>query len=448
MSFFVRALVFGFFLSKKRNYYTHDSYAYHSVAKNIVKGEGIKDRDDKYDFYRVPGYAVFLSFLYKTFGCDEVKTLWIQVFLASFIPLLIFLLSLSLFPTNLLLAKISSFYSCFHLGYVLFSGFMMTESLFSLFFLLFLIVFLSNFNLFFCKRSFSAFSYKNIFLSGVFLGISSLIRPIGHYLVLLIISMFLFENTSFLKKTKKTILFLGGWIVIVSSWLLRNYLLTGYIFFHTLPGVHFLLYSAVPIDMNVSGRGFAQSYSKICDREWGDLIKKDEKRRNRKLMDIEKCIVGEKLAFSYMIKYPFIAIKRAVYNICKTMSLLYSYDFLDVIGERSYLDQKKENTFLETVLNRYLLFSVKNKCIRSFVWVEILLLFFILIGFLCFIWKSFFYNNLLCITLKIFPIFSFMLFITFATGFARLRLPLEPFMIILSFNFWINCFNKSNKETS
>ena len=80
--------------------------------------------------------------------------------------------------------------------------------------------------------------------------------------------------------------------------------------------------------------------------------------------------------------------------------------------------------------------------IRFFDYLEIILLGFILLGFIATIFMSFFNQKLLCIVFKILPIIGLMLFLTFGSGVARLRLPVEPFIIILSLNFWINFVQK------
>ena len=147
-SFLIRALVFQCYLSKQKNYWQVDSNTYHHIAVSLAGGQGISVHDQP-NFYRLPGYSVFLALYYKLFGVDTKNVLWLQVFLASFIPLLIFFLSLVLFPSCLVLAKIASFYSAIHLGLVLYSGFFMTESLFLIFLLLFSILFFASNHLFF-----------------------------------------------------------------------------------------------------------------------------------------------------------------------------------------------------------------------------------------------------------------------------------------------------------
>ena len=198
-SLVVRAATFGLLLSKDERYMDFDSLKYNEVAQQIYQGQGISNADGTNHFYRVPGYALFLSILYKMFGNHPVNALWVQVFLASFIPILIFFLSLVLFPSNMSVAKISSVYASFHFGYVILSGFLMTESLFCIFFLLFLILF---------------FSKKYFFLSGVFLGLASMLRPVGHYFMLVLFVICLFNLNFPIKAGKIRVIYKKSYICL------------------------------------------------------------------------------------------------------------------------------------------------------------------------------------------------------------------------------------------
>jgi hypothetical protein len=52
------------------------------------------------------------------------------------------------------------------------------------------------------------------------------------------------------------------------------------------------------------------------------------------------------------------------------------------------------------------------------------------------LFKAFFNPELCFVLLKVLPFIALMLVITFACGFARLRLPIEPFLTIFAFYGW------------
>ena len=189
-SFFIRVLFFIFFVKDNPIVWRFDSQVYREVAEQIVSGNGISNTDDTPHFYRVPGYSMFLAL--TSFGRSFNYSLWIQIFLASFVPLLIFYLSKTLFRKEKLLPYIASIFSAIHLGFVLFAGLAMSESLFLIFFLLFLIFFYPS-----SPEASTRFGLKpQFFISGLFLGLASMFRPVGHYLIFVsvVLIFFLYKN--------------------------------------------------------------------------------------------------------------------------------------------------------------------------------------------------------------------------------------------------------------
>ena len=91
----MRGLFFVCFVNKNSNYFIcTDSAEYTAIAENLYKNFANKKIDGDYNFRRLPGYPMFLAVGYKIFGdADIKKTLWAQVFLSCFIPILIFFLS-------------------------------------------------------------------------------------------------------------------------------------------------------------------------------------------------------------------------------------------------------------------------------------------------------------------------------------------------------------------
>jgi 4-amino-4-deoxy-L-arabinose transferase-like glycosyltransferase len=428
LSLFLRAWFFEFFLKDCNRIASQDSQEYHDVAINISNGNGIylsrklieadgrvylnflKGSEKKYipNFYRLPGYPIFLAWCYKVSGNNPDFAIWIQIFLSAFIPLLIFFLSLVLFPGNFLLAKISSIFSTFYLGFILYSGVLFTESLFLIFFLLFFIFFLQSFN--------QNYSLKRLFVAGLFLGIATLIRPVGHYVLFISLFLILLARLKFNLKLKNFISLFLGWLLIVSFWLVRNFILTGYLFFHTLPGPHFLNYITSHMYMKLNNCSWHEASEKLTSG-WMQTVELEEKRFGKKLNEIECCIVAEKLARKYWIKHPGLFVKLSFYNMYRTVFDLHSYEHF-------------------IPLNTY------SKFWRIFLSVLNYFYYFILIGFIGFVFLSLFNFEHFCCLVKVLPFVVLLVFITLATGFSRVRLPIEPFLIILSIEFWIYLFGR------
>jgi len=456
LSFLIRALVFHFYLSKDNNYWQVDSDTYHKVAVGICSGCGIAHEKDTPCFYRVPGYPIFLSLYYKFFDTDQKNVLWLQIILASLIPVLVFLLSLSLFPDCLLLAKISSLYSVFHLGFVLYSGFFMSESLFIFLFLLFAILF---------------FKFRNLFWAGVFLGLASLVRPVGQYFVILsIVMIFLFNKFGIAKLKKAFYLFLG-WLIPVSLWLLRNYILLGHIFFHTLPGGHFLYLSAARVAMHVQDCSYWQARENL-KKESDLLIQEKTKALGRPLNEIEHCQVLESLALKYFKSYPILSLKNWITDMFRSTFSLYSAELVYLYNNRKEIDYFDKNRSYWNMFERYLFPQVSSNFLKLIIFLEILFFLFILLGFALGLLKvlvgvrtifkkpliqsarrSFFRKSEVgCIEgeawLKVLPFMALFIVLALSGGYARMRLPAEPFLIILSFSFWLNLFCKKGRKGS
>ena len=494
-SFIVRAAVFYFYLGEDDNFWQVDSNTYHVTAVELSKGNGFSLPNGKANFYRLPGYSVFLAGYYKLFGEDKKNVLWMQILLASLIPLLIFLLALALFPSGRFLAKIASMYSSIHLGLVMYSGFFMTESLFIFFLLLFFICFFSVTHCFFCSKRrskrikeisspcsqipyipeeggsgpayvtlyekmygkdlakqqscYQQFtrapeqkSYLFLLLAGLFLGVATLIRPVGHYLIVLAIITLLFSKNWWEDKIGKSITIFLGWLIPVLFWIIRNYLLIGHIFLHTLPGGHFLYFSAARVAMHVHDVSYKQSCN-MLRKNVETIRKKIEKNLKRKLNEFELCKIREKLALSYFYKKPLLTVKTWMTDMFRTCFSLYSAELLHLDSGRKEIQYFDKKRTIWSLFKRYLVPDTNNRFLKIIIFLEIMSFFFILLGFLLFMISSgiklFKLHEIksFCSLIKTLPFMALFIVISLAGGYARMRLPIEPFLMIFSFSYWI-----------
>ena len=428
-SFFVRAAVFYFYLEKDKNYWQVDSNTYHKIAESVAQGDGFYT-NNKPNFYRLPGYPFFLSIYYKCFSADTKNVLWLQILLASIIPILIFFLSFVLISGNIWIAKCASFYSSIHLGLILYSGFFMSETLFIFLFFIFAILFFQNLH-----------TYLNLFLAGIFLGLASLVRPVGHYLVFFAILNLFFWGNKFKYKIKKSVIFFVGWLVVVGPWLLRNYLLLGQVFFHTLPGGHFLHFSASRNVMYEQNCNYEKANDFLRDKVT-KIVDYKERVLKRKLNEIEICNIRQELAIEYFKKYPILTLKNWCTDILRTSLSLYSSELLRIESDNKPFDYFSSKRTIFSLFKRYLIPETRSMFLRVLIFFEIVSFAIILIGFLLgsiisvflfFRKKNFFVS---CLYFKVLPFIFLFLIIGLAGGYSRMRLPAEPFIIILSFVFY------------
>lgn len=418
-SFLLRIIFFIYFVKDSSVIWQFDSRIYREVAQQIAAGNGITNLNGTSNFYRVPGYSIFLAI--SSFCGNFNYSLFIQIFLASFIPIIIFFLSRLIFKKNKLLPYISSLFSSVHLGLILFSGLALTESVFLIFYLFFYLFF---------------FKHKYL-ISGLFLGLASMFRPVGHYLIFvsILIIFILYRN-----KIQNIFKLFTVWFLIVFPWLLRNFILTGVIFFTILPGIHFLKHSAARIYMQTNKCSYELALNKVST-EWKDLILNKESKLNKKINEAEKCNLAEKLSLRYLLKDLRISFVHAFKNMFKTCFSLYSSELLFLDSGGKLPEYSNNRTFL-SIINRFLFPKLNNKYLIIFIYLEILLNILLIIGFLGFVLSSIFDNKHQFILLQILPFILLFVVISFSCGFARLRLPIEPFLIILSIEFWLKFLKK------
>ena len=445
LSIILRFLFFKAFEENNPCQLMFDSGHYHSIAVKLVEGKGFAKKNGATQFYRLPVYPLFLAGCYKLFGVKPKIALWVQLILAALIPLLMFTLCLKLFPGCLAAATCASVITALHPGYLIFSGLIMTETLFSLFFILFFIFFLPSFSFFFERKKIVKPHLIKLLLAGATLGIATLIRPLGHYVFSLSLILLLFSSYSFGKKIKSMSLFSLGWIGTAGIWILRNYLLTGYLFLHTLTGVHFLNHMAIKVAMQADNISYQQAREQV-NEEFVLAQKEKNEKLGRPLLAIEENNIAEKIALKHVLANPLTSIKLGIINILKTFFSLYSSELLVIDSQWQLPSYEGKRTFKDMIL-KYLNPDVTNKNILYVIYLELLFLFFWFFGFGLFKLYALFNKEKFFLLLKLAPFMALLVGITLACGFARLRLPFEPFLIIVSSKFWIDSFKRKKVES-
>lgn len=429
LSVIVRVSALFFYFQYNPCMTMYDAGHYHSLAQSLSKGLGFVGTDGSSYFYRLPGYPIFLAGCYLLFGERPIFTLTVQCIFASFIPVLIFFISRELCQDQKSVAIFSSIVSCFHVGYVIYANLLMAETLFLIFFLLFLL----------------SLQQKDFFVSGLFLGFGSLIRPVGHFVILASIIYIFFDYYSSCKhfvKNSSGLFF--GWISVVLCWIIRNHLLTGMIFLHTLSGPHFINHSAVRIIQKEHNISYEQA-KKIVYQQVDRAIYSDKKFLGRDLNQAEESKIMEKIAFDIMKQYPLKSVLYCLLNIFKTTFSLYSSELL-VIEQKGALPDYSSERGLKSIFLRFIFPKVKNSYISFFIHYELFFWFLILFGFFMFCLGSIFFKQWLRVLKKEALYICLMIALSSACGFARFRLPVEHFFIIFASIFWVNCFISLKKS--
>jgi len=306
---------------------------------------------------------------------------------------------------------------------VLYSGFFMTESLFIFLFLLFALFFFR-----------SGIHVRNLVLSGFLLGLASLVRPVGHYIVVLALIILLLRT----QEARVGVWFFCGWLVPVSFWLIRNFMLTGALFFHTLPGGHFLYLSAARVAMYADDTNYFKA-RKMLMREVHTLVKKQSKELKRPLQEIETCEAHESVARKYFLAYPYITLKVWATDIMRTCLSLYSAELLYLESGRRGIEYFDKDRTWYSMFERYFFPHTDKVWLIGLIYAEMFMFALILFGLCVGLWwlmRGWMVRKDRVVWRSVIAFMAIFIVMALSGGYARMRLPIEPFLIILSLYGW------------
>jgi len=233
----LRLLVFGsFFFSygtdSLRDY--PDSDHYWGLAKSIhdngtfVNNEIVTSPQaksfNKPNAFRVPGYPLFLSAFWNIE--EGYKYVPIVQFLLGLLGIyLLYLLAKKIFSEKV--AQIASIIFLFEPTFLTVNFFILSDTLFMVLFLWFLIK---------SVEFFKTNNYKHLVLTGLLLAIATLVRPVAMYLPILFVVVLIYHyRKSFEKIVLSVVIFLVAVGVFLSPWYIRNYVNFDKAFLTTLP---------------------------------------------------------------------------------------------------------------------------------------------------------------------------------------------------------------------
>lgn len=463
VSFLVRAIVFQFYVKHHERYRQPDSIDYHNCAIGLAVGSGMHRPDTKKPiFWRTPGYPFFLSFFYELYGVKsggfsnnqsaQHAAIWTQLTISSLTPLFIFYL-INMLTGISSIAWLIAWIFVFHIGTVLASTFLLTEALALCFFFPFLFFFYKSFHIRGAKGKNQNNTWiASIIMSALFLGITTWIRPMGEFVaVVSIFILALLGDCNIRTKIKKITLFLFIFFLVTSPWYLRNYNLTGKTFFCPMFGPYLNSFSAPKIIRNTRGFSLEKSIHMLYTlSEKQAKIDEIIALNNGKLGC--KHHAALKIAIPIIWEHPFLFFKDWLKEILKTSFDLHSYQLVSFAKNSFMYDPLEE--FLTEKWQECLYKQQMPFTMRLLVFLELILELFKWFGLFMGIWLfilkpiikrgkvSYEIKNMGHLWLKIIPIIGSIIFMTGGFGYARLRLPVDPLMIMLSLTYWYWLFNK------
>ena len=466
VSFLVRAITFQLYVQHNERYKQPDTMDYHNCSISLALGTGMHRADTlKPIFWRTPGYPIFLSYFYELFGVKSTKfkpnkpaqiaSLWTQIILSSLLPLLIFALIYMLCGV-LTIAWLTAWICALHFGFVLSSMYLLTEALALLFFIPFLIFFYKSFYVWRQDKKKRAAWVANIIFAAICLGLMAWVRPMGEFVSIVAIAIIALLGSCLWKtKLKKIGLFLLIFFMVTGGWYLRNYRLTGHLFFCPMFGPYLNSFNAPKIVRDTTNLSLPQSIRMLYSKAQEQAIK-DEimARRCGKIGCKHRSAL--RVALPIIKKHPFLFVQGWMKEVFKTTFDLYASQLVGFANNSFMYDPLEE--FLTVKWCECIYKQKMPLAMRFLVFLEIIFELLKWIGLLFGAWL-FMLKPLLSrfnvsdyvkknwfLWLKTAPMIGAFLFMTGGFGYARLRLPIEPLMIMLSLTFWIWASNKKTKK--
>jgi hypothetical protein len=458
----IRSATFYFYVQHNERYRQADSVDYHVCGLCVAHGLGMQRPDGRHIFWRTPGYPCYLAPFFKYFGQPTFDfaanerahklSLWFQIFISSFLPIIVLLLAYTLtqsYPISI----ITAWLSVLHLGFVLASTYLLTDAIASIFFALFLLFYFSAFRLQgeITKRTL----FKNSYLipAALFLSAYTWMRPMGQFIALLATILLLFAHTTWRNRCSKAALFAAVFIISLLPWFIRNHQLTGKIFFCPLFGLYLNAFNAPKILARVEDIPLKDAHQKLSLAASAVIKKEMDYYRITKSPYV---VCNEQLcmqsAWPLIKEHPGFFLYDWMVEVTKTTFDLYASQLVNLVANRftwdplvEYLDEKIAECLYKQPLPLFArLLCWLEFIMYLFIWCGIAagLVIFLLSSSLHWATTSSTMRNLALLWLKAGLFIGVTVIQTGGFGYARLRLPLEPLILILAVTFWWWFFNK------
>ncbi len=461
----IRTLTFYGYIAPEKFYKQADSIDYHNGALCIKHGFGMHRPDTGAPiFWRTPGYPLYLSMFYIIFGSNQFSfdgastaqqaSIWLQIFLSSFVPILLLLLALTL-TQSMWIAKITAWITVFHLGFVLASTHLLTEAISIIPFYLFLLYFYQSFSGIY-EQDHEHRWIKNLTIAAIMLAIYAWFRPMGQFVAILsALIMLLFSQDNWKLKLKKSMLLLVTFFACISPWYIRNYQLTGNWFFCPMFGAYLNSFCAPRIKAEVDGIELIDAWRQLGTK--AELTYRRRAPLHRKIgITLPKEFACGQIAWPIFLAHPWLALYDWMREVFKTTFDLYSSQLVACVKRCCHYDPLIE--YLSDKMQDCLYKTPMPWPMRVIVYLELVFMLLLWTGLFGGAWL-FMIMPLVCrlkvpdkvkqhfgFWLKITPMVAGILFMTGGFGYARLRLPIEPLMFILSLTFWLYIWHNKNRS--
>ena len=491
LAFAVRAGVFYWYIAPQERYGQPDSNDYHYTAVTMSKGLGMYRLNGQPFFWRTPGYPWYLSAFYdenqpisphfSDYKESQQTAIWFQILLCSLLPILFFWLAYVL--TNMtLIGWLMALIGIIHMGFVLASTFLLTDALASLLFILFLIFFFKSFRwsgdeslvpdgneqnnslnnankslVHHALKSIKDPHYGSLVLAALMLAAYTWLRPMGQFVALIAAVLPLFSALGWKIKIKQVALFLGVFFLAIFPWFWRNYQLTERWFFCPLFGLYLNAFNAPKILARTANIPLKEAHKRL-QYDASYYIAKEQEQAAFEVSG--RVVVNElvclKSALPIITEHPGYFLYDWITEVCKTTFDLYASQLVafakntfrwDPIVE--YLDEKIADCLWGESQQWWMLLLAWLELISALlVWVGIFAGLWFFVAQPLIIGKRELLYSYGFLWLKTGILIGAVVMQTGGFGYARLRLPIEPLMLILGIAFWLWWFQRKDGKNT
>ncbi|MGA9530359.1 MAG: hypothetical protein WBQ73_00530 [Candidatus Babeliales bacterium] len=443
----IRLCVFIFFTHHNYRYCQPDSNDYHLSAYALARTHSMYHPETKQPiFWRTPGYPLFLSLFYTLFPPPNSTfmaahqahfySLLTQIIASSFIPIILFFLFLTL-TQDYILSRNGAWIFVFHPGYILSSTYLLTESS--------AMIFLYGFYLCLYKSIGLSPRIRYFLYAGLLLGITTWIRPMGQFIIpaalLLIIVFGCYQK---LNRWYAINIFLLSFALSVAPWYIRNYQLTHTWTFCPMIGTYLNAFSAPKILRAHTNIPLEQCWLHFQKKALSLLRKAKKTTPTPYILADKSCLQS---ALPIIIAHPFLFLKEWYLEVQKTCFDLYSAQYPALINNTFWHDPLEEH-----LLSKTYACLVKEPLpwwMRISAWLELIYALWLWIHIIgatitwLLIPYFFFKKNPETTALlpyqslwyKTVPLAFYLMLMTGGFGYARLRLPVEPLLVLVALNY-------------
>lgn len=469
-AFVIRSCTFHFFI-KPGEYYNQPDALDYNFATLILRYTGSMTPPKSTPIvWRTPGYPAFMLPFYiwqkatpNTKFSDNAPSqhavIRAQIALCSFIPMVLLFLAFLLSGSWLLSWAVAAI-SMVHIGFVTTSTFLLTDALGSLLFYVFLIyLYLTWFragNYLSPAQPGKAWHEnpnKTLFVAGLLLAAYTWMRPMGVFVgQCTTLLLLLAPALNLVERLKRAAVFFISFFTPLLPWYIRNYRLTGSWFFCPIQGEYLRVFAAPKLVRRVTGVNYQQAMN-MLGQDLGRRVKLYTLANPGAPLFIH--LLSGSVALPWIKQFPLQFAYDWIQQVIKTTFDPYSYRLAKIGYGTSMSDPLEE--FLTENWYETLYKSPASFWMHAIGWIEFLSMIVLWTGFFAglyqFVLKPLYLyfkqnvplSNTTIVWLLVLPMIAFVIVPSGGFGCARLRLPVEPLIIILS-GIWYLQFVQPKNE--